>query len=111
MSGSCRRPAIDKSRLLQSISQALTEHSKKAIGIRISITPTGEWYQPRSGGSRRWVKWLCWSLVSKNGRDLTKPVLAVVHGDLDQDEFIRHVREIFPTYECTLDNEIEFDRS
>ena|SRR5215475_1357603 len=55
--------------------------------------------------------WLCWSLVSESGSDLTKPLLAVVHGDLDQDELIRHVREIFPTYECALDNEIEFDQS
>jgi len=49
--------------------------------------------------------------VSESGSDLTKPLLAVVHGDLDQDELIRHVREIFPTYECALDNEIEFDQS
>jgi hypothetical protein len=111
MSDDWRRPAIDNSSLLRSISQALTEQSKNAEGIRISITPAGEWYKPEGEDSRYWVKWLCWSLVSESGSDLTKPLLAVVHGDLDQDELIRHVREIFHTYECAIDNEIEFDQS
>ena len=111
MSNDCRRPEINNSSLLRSISQALTEHSKNAVGIRISITPAGEWYKPKGEDSRYWVKWLCWSLVSESGGDLTKPLLAVVHGDLDQDELIRHVREIFPAYECALDNEIDFDQS
>jgi len=111
MSNDCSQPEINNSPLLRSISQALTEHSKNAVGIRISITPAGEWYKPKGEDSRYWVKWLCWSLVSESGSDLTKPLLAVVHGDLDQDELIRHLREIFPTYECALDNEIEFDQS
>ena len=109
MSNDCNQLAIDKSQLLSRISEAVTEHSEQAVGIRISITPAGEWYQPKSEDSRYWVKWLCWSLVSKNGRDITEPVLAVVHGDLDQEEFIRHLSESFPTCECSIDNEIEFD--
>jgi len=36
-------------------------------------------------------------------------VWSLVHGALDQDDLIRHVREIFPAYECALDNETEFD--
>ena len=111
MSNDWRQPAINNSSLLRSISQALAEHSKNAVGVRISITPAGEWYKPKGEDSRYWVKWLCWSLVSEGGSDLTEPLLAVAHGDLDQDELIRHMREIFPTYECVLDNEIEFDQS
>jgi len=68
MSNDCNRPAINNSSLLRSISQALTEHSKDTVGIRISITPAGEWYKPKGEDSRYWVKRLCWSLVSESGR-------------------------------------------
>ena len=72
MDNDCRRPSINNSSLLRSINQALTEHSKNAVGIRISITPAGEWYKPKGEDSRYWVKWLCWSLVSESGSDLTE---------------------------------------
>jgi len=88
------------------MSTALQSSKGSAIGLRVSVTQAGEWYKPADETDRYWVKWLCWSVVGPDGDDLTKPEFAVVHGDFDQADFAKHLREVFPDWECTVDNEI-----
>jgi hypothetical protein len=92
--------------LLQAISKALENSPGTAIGLRVSVTRTGEWYEPEDETDRYWVKWLCWSIVGPDGEDLTEPAYAVVHGDFDQADFAEHLQIVFPGWQCTVDNAI-----
>ena len=70
--------------LFNEIQDALDSNDSNSATIRISLTEP-EWYQPPDGGSKAWVRWLCWSLTDDQLVDVIKPVFHVVHGELSLD--------------------------
>jgi hypothetical protein len=106
MKRTSERPTLEDSPLLQAMSNALETSGVAAIGLRVSVTQRGEWYEPAGETDRHWVKWLSWSVVGPDGGDVTEPVLAVVHGDFDEQDFAEHLRTVFPNRKCTVDNDI-----
>ncbi len=108
MSPKCSRTSVNDSPLLRNIQTRLERMGKRAAGVRVSITRRGEWFQPQGDESQYWVKWLCWNILSRNGKELTKPEFAVVHGDLSQTALRKHLQAVFPDRECIVDNDITF---
>jgi hypothetical protein len=99
-------PGLEDSPLLQKFDRALRAAGAPGIGIRVSITRKGQWFQPKDETDKYWVKWLCWAVVDKDGDDLTEPEFEVLDGDLDEKRFRANVARVFSSYECTFDNEI-----
>lgn len=99
----CERPDLQSSPMLQAIDLALERHQSEVDTLGVSITPAGEWCDGH------WVKFLCWYVVDEYDILLEDPQYCVVHGDLDQDAMLDHLRKTFRGVSCTLDNELTFE--
>lgn len=105
----CNAPTIETSPMMKAIHLALQDAPEATKGIRVSITPTGEWYLPKGEQEAAFVKWLCWNLTLNNGEDATEPEYCVVHGELDQHELGNALRANFPGRTIVVDNDIEME--
>ena len=100
---------IKDSPLLSKILKTIDSYGEKVSGIWVSISKEGENYQPKNEKAMLWVKWLSWSLLDENNKDLFKPLLVLVHGDLSEKQLNKDLNKYFGKYRIFVDNEIYFE--
>ena len=115
----CRRPSADgpdgrsfqrpprTNRIFTQIYDALKRHPD-ADGIRISIEASASDLDLGDGRVLSHVKSLCWCLI-RHGEDLTKPVLATVHGGLSEETIRADLAKYFAGILHVVDNEIDIE--
>ena len=103
----CSPGDVARSPLIQSITQALRAASQGS-GVRVSIEKSGDWIALRDGSGRIWAKGLCWNIIDDVGRDVTKPALVLVHGDLTTSAIDSDLRATLPGIPVMVDNDIAF---
>jgi hypothetical protein len=89
--------------LFNEIQDSLDANSGDSVAVRISLTQP-EWYQPPDGGSKAWVRWLCWSLTDDQLVDVSEPVFHVVHGELSLDVVRADATAAFAGRKVVVDN-------
>jgi hypothetical protein len=96
---------ISSSPLLSKIDKALAELGEESNGIRISISKDTTEVKRSQGGTAT-VRYLCWNIIDQNGNDITDPVLAIVHAELEEQTIIKDLNNLFPDRKYIVDNEI-----
>lgn len=109
MKNQCDVSSIIDSPLLRKMANTIAEYGAKVSGIWVSISREGENYQPDDEEHQYWVKWLSWSLIDEHGEELFEPYLAVVHGDLSEQQVNQDLENYFGEYKIQVDNEIYFE--
>ena len=92
--------------LFAEIDAALSRLDCTGLVLRVSLSPEGEWYKPRDEPDRAWIKWLCWTLEEADGIYVTEPAHHVLHGNLNQATFTKHITETFCDVCVVVDNDM-----
>lgn len=83
----------------------LAELEEKSNGIRIFLSKDTTEVEG-SQGEFSTVKYLCWNIIDENGDDITDPVLAIVHAELEEQTITNDLTNLFPNRKFIVDNEI-----
>src|SRR5262245_46896624 len=99
----CSDEAPDDCPLLRAMAEAL-KGLPPGYGIRVSIERAAEELNLNDGRGAFVAKFLCWNLVTRDGKEATSPTLAMVHGGLTEDVLKRGLRRRFPDASIVVDN-------